>query len=62
MKLVQANSLAATLDAVNDAHFHRRKPSKTQREGAARWIAGRQGLHSPDEGVEDECLRVVPQE
>ncbi|HUT36309.1 MAG TPA: hypothetical protein VNE39_22665 [Planctomycetota bacterium] len=44
MTLVTRDSLAATLDAVNEAFFFGRSPSKTRREEAAGWIAGRQGL------------------
>jgi len=42
--LVDSNSLARTLDAVNAAFFFGEPPSASQREQAARWIAGRQGL------------------
>ena len=44
MTIVDPNSLAATLDAVNEALFLGRPLSKAQREGAAKWIAARQGL------------------
>ncbi|MBM4040605.1 MAG: hypothetical protein FJ290_19030 [Planctomycetes bacterium] len=44
MELVRPESLSATLDAVNEALFFERPPSKADRDGAARWIAGRQGL------------------
>lgn len=43
MEIVNASSLAATLDAVNDALFCGRRLPKSQREEAAKWIAGRQG-------------------
>jgi len=42
--MVDPRSLAATLDAVNEAFFYGRPPSKSERERAARWIAGRQGM------------------
>lgn len=44
MEWVDPTSLAATVDAVNDALFVGRKVSKAGRTEAARWIAGRQGL------------------
>ena len=44
MALVNTDSLAATLDGVNDALFWSRKLTKEGREGVARWIASRQGL------------------
>jgi hypothetical protein len=43
MNTTRPNSLAATLDAVNEAFFYGRRLSKSQREDAAEWIAGRQG-------------------
>jgi hypothetical protein len=43
MKIVDPSSLSATLDAVNDAFFHGRALSKSERERAAQWIARRQG-------------------
>lgn len=43
MKIVNPRSLAATLDAINEAFFYDRPLSKPQRESAAKWIAGRQG-------------------
>ena len=43
MTLVHPNSLAATLDAVNDAFFDGRSLSPSERREAATWIAGRQG-------------------
>ena len=44
MQLVDTQSLAATVDAVNEAVFFGRKLRKAQRTGAAKWIAARQGL------------------
>jgi len=44
MALIHTDSLAATLDAVNDALFWDRKLTKEGRKGVARWIASRQGL------------------
>jgi hypothetical protein len=44
MKLINHNSLASTLDMVNEAFFCRRPLSKSVRAQAARWIASRQSL------------------
>jgi hypothetical protein len=44
MKLVHSGSLAATVDAVNEAAFLDRAITKTERVQAARFIASRQGL------------------
>lgn len=44
MGLLNENSLAGTVDAVNAASFYGAKPSRTERSEAANWIAGRQGL------------------
>ena len=44
MKLINQNSLASTLDAVNEAFFYNRPLSKSERTQAAKWIASRQGL------------------
>ena len=44
MKLVNQNSLAATLDALNEAFFYGRPIPKAQREACAKWIASRQGM------------------
>ncbi|MCD6405885.1 MAG: hypothetical protein J7M19_08660 [Planctomycetes bacterium] len=43
MGLVKAGSLAATVDAVNDAFFYGRKLSESQRRAVAKWITGCQG-------------------
>jgi hypothetical protein len=44
MTLVKPRSLAQTLDAVNDALFSGKKLTLQEQTGAAKWIAGRQGL------------------
>ena len=44
MSLVNVESLAATVDAVNEAFFVGKPPSRAARAEAAKWIAGRQGL------------------
>lgn len=44
MNLVNRDSLAATLDTINEAFFSGQPPSGGERQEAARWIAGRQGL------------------
>ena len=44
MKLINQNSLASTLDSVNEAFFYNRPLSKSERAQAAKWIASRQGL------------------
>jgi len=43
MRLVHRDSLAGTIDAVDEAFFLGRRLSKSAREQAAKWIAGRQG-------------------
>ena len=43
MKIIHTRSLAATVDAVNEAFFFGRPLSKSDRQQAAKWIAGRQG-------------------
>jgi hypothetical protein len=44
MKIVNPNSLAATIDAINEAYFFEKPLPKSQKEKAAKWIANRQGL------------------
>lgn len=44
MALLHTSSLAATIDAVNEATFFGKMPPKPERREAARWIASRQGL------------------
>jgi hypothetical protein len=44
MKLINHNSLALTLDAVNEAFFLNRPLSKSTRAQVSKWIASRQGL------------------
>jgi hypothetical protein len=63
--IIHHNSLAATLDAVNEALFNGRSLSKTEKEEAARWIAGRQvkvgkqaGLFVPTEDDYQEGIRL----
>ena len=43
MVTVNTESLANTVDAVNDAFFHRRHLTQANRKGLARWIAERRG-------------------
>lgn len=43
MKMLNTQSLAVTLDAVNSAIFYGQAISKAQREQVAKWIASRQG-------------------
>lgn len=43
MKLVNINSLAETIDSINEAFFYKKTLLKSQREEAAKWIAGRRG-------------------
>ncbi len=43
MKIIHSRSLAATVDAVNEAFFFGRRLLKSDRWEAAGWIAGRQG-------------------
>ena len=42
MKIVNQNSLAATLDTLNELFFHDKTLTETERIKTARWIAGRQ--------------------
>ena len=44
MNIVDPESLAATLDALNEAFFLGTKLAKADREPTAKWIANRQGL------------------
>jgi len=44
VRLIHPNSLAATLDAVEEAFFLGRPLAAAQRQQVARWIAGLQGL------------------
>lgn len=44
MKIIEPNSLALSLDAVNDAFFFDRSLSVSEKEQAAKWIAERQGM------------------
>jgi hypothetical protein len=63
--VIHHNSLAATLDAVNEALFNGRPLSKAEKEETARWIAGRQvevgkqaGLFAPTEDDYQEGVRL----
>ncbi len=51
MSLVRPDSLAATLDAVNQAFFFGRRLSEANRREAAAWIASRQGLPGAYHGM-----------
>jgi hypothetical protein len=42
--LISRASLSRTVEAINDAHFAGRALAAAERDQAARWIAGRQGL------------------
>lgn len=44
MSMVNADSLAQTLDALNEAFFYGHPLSKIARQRSAKWIASRQGL------------------
>ena len=44
MKLINHNSLALTLDSVNEAFFYNRPLSKSEKAQVAKWIASRQGM------------------
>jgi len=43
MEMLYPDSLAMTLDVLNEAYFFQRPISETDKEQAAQWIAGRQG-------------------
>ena len=65
MNIINPNSLAMTLDAVNEAFFYGRHLSNLQREQAAKWIADRQGrpnsyanMFAPTENDLKEGVRV----
>ena len=51
MDIVNRNSLAATIDAINEAKFFGDPLPRSQRERAAGWIAGRQGLPGSYHGM-----------
>jgi len=51
VNIVNPDSLAGTLDAANEAFVYGRSLSKSQREQAARWIAGRQDRPGSYRGV-----------
>ncbi len=44
MKLLRTDSLAETIDNLNDAFFYGHKIPATEKTRVAKWIAGRQGL------------------
>lgn len=44
MKLINPNSLASTIDSVNETFFYKQSLTKSEKVQAARWIASRQGL------------------
>jgi len=44
MNLIHPASLAQTLDAINEAFFFGKQLTKSDKEAAAKWLAGRQGL------------------
>lgn len=63
--IIHHNSLAATLDAVNEALFNGRSLSKVEKKETSRWIAGRQvefgkqtGLFVPTEDDYQEGVRL----
>jgi hypothetical protein len=43
MEIVNANSLAETLDVINESFFHGQAPTVSERKEAAKWIATLQG-------------------
>ncbi len=44
MNIINTKSLAETLDNLNETFFYKQTLTKAQKEQAAKWIAGRQGL------------------
>ena len=51
MKLVRANSLADTLDNINEVFFYQHPLSKSDREEAAKWLASRRGKQGSYAGM-----------
>jgi hypothetical protein len=51
MKMLHPNSLASTLDAINEVFFMGYSLSRPERLEIARWIAGRQGLEGAYRGM-----------
>ena len=51
MKLLNTDSLAATVDAVNEAFFLGKKIPSNQRDAVAAWIAARQGIKGSYAGM-----------
>jgi hypothetical protein len=65
MNIINPNSVAATLDAVDEALFFETRLSQTQKQAVAKWIASRQGLpgsyadtFAPTEGDRKDGIRV----
>jgi hypothetical protein len=44
VKLINQNSLALTIDGINDAYFRKQSLSKSSAKEVAEWIASRQGM------------------
>ena len=51
MKILYPTSLAATVDAINDALFFARPLKQSQKREAVKWIAGRVAADSPYVGM-----------
>ncbi|KPL14685.1 hypothetical protein AMJ74_02900 [candidate division WOR_3 bacterium SM1_77] len=51
MKILHANSLAVTLDALNEVFFMEHSLSKAERTTVARWLASRQGAKGAYRGM-----------
>jgi hypothetical protein len=51
MKLLHANSLADTLDAINEVFFMQCTLARAEKKNLARWLAGRQGLAGAYRGM-----------
>ena len=51
MKLLHTNSLASTLDALNEVFFLGRSVPKAEKKSLARWLASRQGLSGAYRGM-----------
>lgn len=51
MKILHPNSLAVTLDALNEVFFMGHSISKAERTTVARWLAGRQGVKGAYRGM-----------
>lgn len=44
MNIINTKSLAETIDNLNETFFYKQTLTKTQKEQAAKWISGRQGM------------------